>query len=119
MCPFGLQAFQRVRRLAMSGLHFAIPIIFPKYDFSMKNYLILYAKQNKSGSESSVSCLKQGSEMSNFCLTQGRGLKVSLSSQKTFCSALLRSEIKQIKNSKMKHTSTQTSLECPPAGPTP
>ena len=85
----------------------------------MKNYLILYAKQNKSGSESSVSCLKQGSEMSNFSLTQGRGLKVSLSSQKTVCSALLRSEIKQIKNSKMKHTSTQTSLECPPAGPTP
>ena len=31
--------------------------------------------QNKSGSERSVSCLKQGSEMSNFGLKQGRGLK--------------------------------------------
>ena len=28
------------------------------HDFLVKNYLILYAKQNKSGSESSVSCLK-------------------------------------------------------------
>ena len=45
--------------------------------FSVKNYLILYAKQNKSGSESSVSCLKQGSEMSNFGLKQGRGVKSS------------------------------------------
>ena len=41
--------------------------------FSVKNYLILYAKQN-----SRVSCLKQGSEMSNYCLLkQGRGLKAS------------------------------------------
>ena len=40
---------------------FAIPILF---------FLILYAKQNKSGSEGSVSCLKQGSKMSNFCLKQ-------------------------------------------------
>ena len=40
-----------------------------------KVILVLYTKQNKSGSESSVSCLKQGSEMSNFCLTQGQGLK--------------------------------------------
>ena len=48
------------------------------HDFSVKNYLILYAKQNKSGSEISVSCLKQGSEMSNFCLVkQGWGLKPS------------------------------------------
>ena len=48
------------------------------HDFSVKNYLIVYAKQNKSGSESSVSCLKQGSEMSNFCLIkQGWGLKPS------------------------------------------
>ena len=47
------------------------------HDFLVKNYLILYAKQNKSGSESSVSCLKQDSEMSNFCLKQGRGLKAS------------------------------------------
>ena len=44
-------------------------------DFSVKNYLILHAKQNKSGTESSVSCLKQGCKMSNFCLKQGRGLK--------------------------------------------
>ena len=43
----------------------------------MKNYLILYAKQNKSGSESSVSCVEQGIEMSNFCLKQRRGLKAS------------------------------------------
>ena len=60
---------------------FAIPIIFFLniyfHDFSVKNYLILYAKQNKSGSESNVSCLKQGNEMSTFCLTQGRGLKAS------------------------------------------
>ena len=48
------------------------------HDLSVKNYLILYAKQNKSGSESSASCLKQGSEMSNFCLIkQGCGLKLS------------------------------------------
>ena len=52
---------------------FPIPIIFfPKYLFprsvSVKNYLILYAKQNKSGSESSVSCLQQHSEISYFCL---------------------------------------------------
>ena len=41
---------------------FAIPIIFFLdiyfHDFSLKNYLILYAKQSKSGSESSVSCFK-------------------------------------------------------------
>ena len=56
---------------------FAIPIIvflnIYFHDFSVKNYLILYAKQKKSGSESSVSCLEQASEMSNFCLKQGRG----------------------------------------------
>ena len=61
---------------------FAIPIIFFVnvyfHDLSVKNYSILSAKQNKSGSESSVSCLKQGSEMSNFCLIkQGRCLKLS------------------------------------------
>ena len=55
---------------------FAIPIIFffrniHFHDFSLKNYLNRYAKQNKSGSESSVSCLKQSSEMSDFCLKQG------------------------------------------------
>ena len=60
---------------------FAMPIIvflnIYFHDFSVKNYLILYAKHKKSGSESSVSCLKQASEMSNFCLKQGRGLKAS------------------------------------------
>ena len=59
----------------------AIPIIFfvniYLHDFSVKKYLILYAKQNKSGSKSSVSCLKQGGEMNNFCLKQSRGLKAS------------------------------------------
>ena len=59
----------------------AIPIIFFLniyfHDFSVKNYLILYAKQSKSGSESSVSCLRQGSEMRRFCLKQGRGLRAS------------------------------------------
>ena len=54
---------------------FAIPIIFFRnihfHGFSLKNYLNRYAKQNKSGSESSVSCLKQSSEMSDFCLKQG------------------------------------------------
>ena len=74
----------------------AIPIIFFLniffIDFSVKNYLILYAKQNRLGLESSVSCLKQGSEMSNFCLKQqGR--------------AVWRS---------WRQSSTQTSLECPP-----
>ena len=57
----------------------SIPFFLNVYfhDFSVENYLILYAKQNKLGSESSVSCLKQDSEMSNFCLKQGRGLKAS------------------------------------------
>ena len=60
---------------------FVIPIIFFLniyfHDFSVKSYSILYAKQNKSGSESSVSCLKRGSEMNNFCLKQGQNLKAS------------------------------------------
>ena len=59
---------------------FAIPIIFfLNIYFSAKNYLLLYAKQSKSGSESSVSChdLKQGSEMRIFCRKQGRGLLAS------------------------------------------
>ena len=51
---------------------------------------VLYTKQNKLGSESSVSCLKQGSQMSNFCLTQGQGLKA------------------------LGEPPTQTSSECPP-----
>ena len=60
---------------------FAIPIIFFLniyfHDFSVKNYSILYAKPNKSGSESRVSSLKQLSEMSDFYLKRGRGLKAS------------------------------------------
>ena len=43
------------------------------HDFSVKSYLILCAKQSKSGSESSVSCLNQGSEMSNFLSYTGSG----------------------------------------------
>ena len=61
---------------------FAIPIIFFLtiyfHDFSVKNkYVILYAKQRKSGSESSVLCLKQSSEMRNLCLKRGRGWQAS------------------------------------------
>ena len=60
---------------------FAIPITFSLniyfHDFGVKNYLILYAKQSKSGSESCVSCLRQGSEMRSFCLKKGRGLRAS------------------------------------------
>ena len=66
------------------------------HNFSVKHYLILYAKQNKSGSESSTSCLEQGSEMSNCCLKQGQGLKASV--------AL---------------SSAKTSLDCPQHLPTP
>ena len=63
------------RSTLMQYQYFFLNIHF--HDFSRKNYLIQYAKQNKSGSESGVSCLKQGSEMSNFCLKQGQGLKAS------------------------------------------
>ena len=60
---------------------FVIPIIFFLniyfHDFSAENYSILYAKPNKSGSESRVSSLKQLSEISDFYLKQGRGLKAS------------------------------------------
>ena len=60
---------------------FAITIFFSLnidfHDFSVKYYSILHAKQSKSGSESSVSCLKQSSEMCTFCLKQGRGLRAS------------------------------------------
>ena len=69
-CLFGLKAFQRVWRLAMRGLYLQYQYFFPLnfyfHDFSVKNYLILYAKQKKSGSESSASFLKQS-----------RGLKAS------------------------------------------
>ena len=45
--------------------YFFLNIYF--HDFSVKKHLILYAKQNKSGSESSVSYPKlQGGKMSNF-----------------------------------------------------
>ena len=62
-CLFGLEVFQRVWGFVMSGLYlpyqyfFFLNIYF--HDFSVKNYLIVM--QNKSGWESSVSCLKQGS----------------------------------------------------------
>ena len=60
---------------------FAIPILFFLniyfHNFGVKKHLTLYAKQNKSGSESSVSYLKQVGKMSNFCLKQGHGLKAS------------------------------------------
>ena len=36
------------------------------HDVSLKNCSILFAKQNKSGSENSDSSLKQGRKMSNF-----------------------------------------------------
>ena len=62
---------------------FAIPIIFFLntyfHDFSVESYLIVYAKQNKSGSESSASYPKQGSG-SGFevlCGTALRRLPVS------------------------------------------
>ena len=45
------------------------------HNFGVKKHLTLYANQNKSGSESSVSYLKQGGKISNFCLKQGHGLK--------------------------------------------
>ena len=62
---------------------FAIPITFFLntyfHDFSVESYLIVYAKQNKSGSESSASYPKQGSG-SGFevlCGTALRRLPVS------------------------------------------
>ena len=80
MCLFGLEAFKESEDFNEPST-FAIPVIsFVNvyfHDLSVENYLILYAKQNKSGSESSVSCVKQGIEMSNFCLKQRRGLKAS------------------------------------------
>ena len=47
------------------------------HDFSAKNYLILYVKQIRWGSESSVSCLKQGERNEQFCVKQGDALKAS------------------------------------------
>ena len=41
------------------------------------NFTIKHLHNWASGSESTVSCLKQGSEMSNFCLKQGQGVKSS------------------------------------------
>ena len=63
------------RSIFAISIRFFLNIYF--HDFSVENYLILYAKQSKLGSESSVSCLKQDSEMGNFCLKEGRGLKAS------------------------------------------
>ena len=62
---------------------FAIPIIFFLktyfHDFSVESYLIVYAKQNKSGSESSASYPKQGtgSGFEVLCGTALRRLPVS------------------------------------------
>ena len=47
------------------------------HDFSVKSYLILYAKQNKSGSERSVSVFNRVAKLAIFCIKQGRGLKAS------------------------------------------
>ena len=59
---------------------FAIPIFFSLISISKfwcEKALNFVCKPNKSGSESSVSYLKQGGKMSNFCLKQGHGLKAS------------------------------------------
>ena len=77
---------------------FAIPIIFfLNIHFSAKNYLILYAKQSKSGSESSVSChglkLNRVAKWEVFVLNRVGGCWPR------------------------QHTSTQTFLECSPPSP--
>ena len=77
---------------------FAKPIIFfLNIYFSAKNYLILYAKQSKSGSESSVSChglkLNRVAKWEVFVLNRVGGCWPR------------------------RHTSTQTFLECSPPLP--
>ena len=68
---FWTESLSKSVKTCDEGSIFAIPIFFPLnfyfHDFSVKNYLILYAKQNKSGAESIACCLKQG-----------RGLKASV-----------------------------------------
>ena len=67
---FWTESLSKSVKTCDEGSTFAIPIFFPLnfyfHDFSVKNYLILYAKQQKSESESSASFLKQS-----------RGLKAS------------------------------------------
>ena len=63
------EAFKKGWRLAICNTNnFFLYIYF--HAFSVKNYLIPYAKQSKSGSESRVTCLKQGRRMSNFVLNR-------------------------------------------------
>ena len=61
------------------------------HDVSLKNCSMLYAKQNKSGTENSNSSLKQGREMSSFCLKQAwfEGLGGTALSRLPFISAPL------------------------------
>ena len=77
-CLFGLieASLKSVRVGDKRYLHFSTEEI-QFHDGYLKNYSILYAKPNKSGSESRVSSLKQLSEMSDFYLKQGRRLKAS------------------------------------------
>ena len=68
---FWTESLSKSVKTCDEGSTFAIPIFFPLnfyfHDVSVKNYLILYPKQKKSGSESSASFLKQS-----------RGLKASV-----------------------------------------
>ena len=66
----------------MSGLHLFCGTnnLFQTIEFhevSLKNYLMLYAERNESGSLSRVSL----SEMNNFSLKQGQNLKVLAAQQ--------------------------------------
>ena len=67
--PFKGKRFTFAKPLFILNIYF--------HDVSLKNCSILYAKQNKSGSENSDSSLKQGRKMGNFCLKQAKGLKAS------------------------------------------
>ena len=73
----------------VSGPIFILNIYF--HDVSLKICSILYAKQNKSGTENSNSSLKQGREMSSFCLKQAwfEGLGGTALSRLPFISAPL------------------------------
>ena len=68
---FWTESLSKSVKTCDEGSTFAIPIFFPLnfyfHDFSVKNYLILYAKQKISESESSASFLKRS-----------RGLKASV-----------------------------------------
>ena len=61
---------------------FAIPIFFflniPFHDFSVKDYLILYAKKKTNQGQKVVSpVLNRVAKCAIFCLKLGRGLKAS------------------------------------------